>query len=60
MKEKDRPVHVAKIHKVGNSLMILLDKNEREWLNMNEDAELRCQTELGKEGKYVSLWNDGN
>jgi len=58
MKSDKKPINKVKIHQIGHSLMLLLNKTERDWLNLNKKTELKSQIENGKHGKYISIWND--
>jgi len=53
---KDNIKFTRKIYKQGDSLIITLPPEIREYLQVNEQDEIILTPEKGKYGKYISLW----
>ncbi len=58
MKTEGKIVFRKKIITFGNSLGIIPPKEILEYLDAKKGTEIKLLTELGKHGKYVTIWNE--
>ena len=57
MEDQDKLIINTKATKIGGSLWIIIPSQTREWINLQEGTTVKVQTEKGKHGNYLSIWN---
>jgi len=57
MEPKDKIIMNTKATKIGGSLWILIPSQTRDWIEVEDGTEVKIQTEKGKHGNYLAIWN---
>ncbi len=55
--EKHVQIIDTSVKKIGGSTYVLIPKGLITWLNAQDVSRLKIQTEKGKHGNYLSIWN---